>query len=238
MDSAGYTALTRQSGLKREMATVANNIANISTAGFRREGLIFSEHVKALEPGEPSLSMASGNVHMTDERQGSLTQTNGTYDFAIEGDGYFLLETAGGQLLTRAGSFTPGPEGELVAADGARLLDAGGAPIFVPPDARAVALSADGTLTADGRPVTQVGLYQPADPIDLTHRQGTRFGVDGDLVPVEQAVILQGFVEGSNVDPVSEIARMIEVQHAYQMGQKFLEKEDERIRSVVQTLGR
>lgn len=238
MDSAGYTVLTRQSGLKREMATVANNIANISTGGFRREGLIFSEHVKILDRGEPFLSMASANVRMTNERQGSLTQTNGTYDFAIEGEGYFLLETGQGQVLTRAGSFTPNAEGELVASDGARLLDAGGAPIFVPPDARAVALAADGTLTVDGRPVTEVGLFQPADPTDLTHREGTRFAVEGELLPVEQPVILQGFVEGSNVDPVSEIARMIEVQHAYQMGQKFLDREDERIRSVLQTLGR
>jgi len=238
MDSAGYTSLTRQSGLMREMQTVANNIANVSTTGFRREGLIFAEHVKALEPGEPSLSMATGNVRNLDTSQGPLTQTGGRFDFAIEGDGFFLLETAEGQQLTRAGSFTPSAEGELVAPDGARLLDAGGAPVFVPPDAASVALAADGTLSADGIPLTQVGLYMPADLNELTHREGVRFAVEGDLLPVEESAILQGFVENSNVDAVVEIARMIEVQHAYQMGQQFLEKEDERIRSVLQTLGR
>jgi len=238
MGSPGYTALTRQSGLMREMVTVANNIANVSTTGFRREGLIFSEYVSSLEPGEPSLSMARATAHHTDDRQGPLTQTGGTFDFAIEGPGFFLVETPDGQELTRAGSFTPSAEGELVSPDGARLLDNGGAPVFVPPDARAVTLAADGTMSADGRPMTQIGLYLPTDPTDLMRQQGVRFAVSGDIEPVEGAAILQGFVENSNVDPMSEIARMIQVQQAYQMGQQFLDKEDERIRSVVQTLGR
>lgn len=238
MESAGYTSLNRQSGLLRQMETVANNIANISTTGFRREGLVFSEYVAVLEPGEPSLSMARANVRHIDTTQGSLTQTGAAYDFAIEGDGFFLLETPEGQALTRAGSFTPSAEGELVTPDGARLLDNGGAPIFVPQDAGAITLASDGTLSADGRPLTQIGLYLPAEDIDLSRRQGTKFAIDGDVVPVETAVILQGFVENSNVDPVSELARMIQIQQAYQMGQQFLDKEDERIRSVLQTLGR
>lgn len=238
MDTPGYTSLTRQSGLMREMQTVANNIANLSTTGYRREGLIFSEHVKALEPGEPSLSMAHGNAWHTDDAQGPLSPTGGTFDFAIEGEGFFMIETPNGQMLTRAGSFTPSAEGELVAPDGARLLDAGGAPVFVPPDARSVALAADGTLSADGTPITQIGLVVPADPNEMNRRAGVRFEVAGEILPAENAVILQGYVENSNVDPVSEIARMIEVQHAYQMGQQFMDKEDERIRSVLQTLGR
>jgi len=238
MESAVYTSLTRQSGLAREMQAVANNIANASTTGFRREGLVFSEYVKALGPGEPSLSMAQANVRYADETQGTLTQTGGAYDFAIEGDGFFLLEGASGQALTRAGSFTPSAEGELVTPDGARLLDGGGAPIFIPPDARAITLAADGTLSADGRPLTQIGLYLPTDATDMSRRQGARFDVQGGLEPVESSVILQGFVEDSNVDPITEIARMIEVQQAYQLGQQFLNKEDERIRGVLQTLGR
>ena len=238
MESAGYTSLTRQSGLLREMQAVANNIANISTTGFRREGVVFSEYVAALQPGEPSLSMAAAHARLTDTAQGALTQTNGTFDFAIEGDGFFLVETTDGPELTRAGSFTPSAEGELVTPDGARLLDGGGAPVFIPPDARDVSLSADGTLSANGRPLTQIGLWSSADPADLGRRAGVRFAAEGELVPVEDAVILQGFVENSNVDAVSEIARMIEVQQAYQMGQQFLDREDERIRAVLQTLGR
>ncbi len=238
MDNAGYTTLTRQSGLLHEMQSIANNIANISTTGFRGEGLAFSEYVKSLG-GDPSLSMATANVRITNLEQGALTQTGGSFDFAIEGPGFFMLESQEGPLLTRAGSFSPNQEGELVTPDGLSLLDVGGSPVFIPPDAAQIALAADGTLTADGRPLTEIGLFLPSDPNDLSHRDGVRFAAPGGAVQVlEGAALMQGFVENSNVDAVSEIARMIEVQHAYELGQKFLEQEDERIRSVMRTLGK
>lgn len=238
MDNAGYTTLTRQSGLLREMQIVANNIANASTTGFRREGVVFSEFVEALDPGDPSLSMATARVRDTRLEQGTLTQTNGTFDFAIEGDGFFMLEGADGPLLTRAGAFTPNAAGELVTPDGKLLLDSGGAPVFVPPDARSISLAADGTLSADGQPITEVGLYLPIDPNDMAHRDGVRFAVPGGAEPmVEGVAIVQGFVEGSNVNPIAEVTRMIEIQRAYEQGQSFLEREDERIRSVMRALG-
>ena len=237
MDNAGYTTLTRQSGLLREMQSVANNIANSATTGYRSQNVVFSEFVKALEPGDPSLSMATANAHSINLIQGTLTQTNGTFDFAIEGEGFFMVEGPQGPLLTRAGSFTPNQAGELVTHDGLRLLDLGGAPIFAPPDAANISVASDGTLSADGRPLTQIGLFLPADPTDLQYRDGVRFEAPGGTEPViEGAAILQGYVEGSNVDPVGEIARMIEVQRSYELGQTFLDREDERIRSVSQTV--
>ena len=238
MDNAGYTALTRQSGLLRELQIVANNIANISTTGFRKEGLLFSEYVQAMDNGDPSLSMANGNVRATYQIQGPLTQTDSPFDMAIEGDGFFLIETPEGEQLTRAGSFTPNAAGELVTHDGYRLLDNGSAPIFVPPDAKDINVAADGTLSADGRPLARIGVYLPIDRTDMSRRDGVRFLVENGVEPVEDSVILQGFLEDSNVNAVAEIARMIEVQHAYELGQKFLDKEDERIRGVLQTLGR
>ncbi|MDF1619856.1 flagellar hook-basal body complex protein [Pseudothioclava nitratireducens] len=236
MDNAIYSALTRQSGLMQEMRAVANNISNISTTGFRREGVIFSEYVSGLGGEEPSLSMGFAHGRHIDLAQGPLNQTGGTFDFAIEGQGFFMIETPQGPQLTRAGSFTPSPEGELVTPDGYRLLDQGGGPIFVPTGAGPVSLAQDGTLSANGTPIAQIGMFMPADPNDLKHVGGTRFSAEGGAVPVETATILQGYVEESNVDPVSEIARMIEVQRAYEMGQTFLDREDQRIRSVISTL--
>ncbi|MFN6925715.1 MAG: flagellar hook-basal body complex protein [Tabrizicola sp.] len=236
MDAALYTTLNRQSGLMREMGVVANNIANSSTAGFKREGIVFSEYIAALGQ-DPSLSMAHATGRHVDLSQATLTTTGGAFDLAIQGEGFFLIETPQGERLTRAGSFTPNAEGELVTPDGYRLLDAGGAPIFVPPDARGVAVARDGTLSANGQPIAQLGLWRPADPLALKHQSGTMFD-GGALEPVEGGTVMQGMLEESNVEPVSEIARMIEVQRAYELGQKFLDAEDERVRGVIQALGR
>lgn len=235
MDAAGYTTLSRQSGLMREMQVVANNIANISTSGFRREGTVFAEHVYRMDEG-PSLSMPHATGRAVDLSQAGPSMTGGAFDFAIQGEGFFLIETPQGNRLTRAGSFTPNEAGELVTPDGNRLLDAGGAPIFVPPGS-AVSMAEDGTLSAGGTPLAQVGLWRPADPLSLRHQSGTLFEA-GELEPVEDGRVFQGFLEESNVNPVSEIARMIEVQRAYELGQKFLDAEDSRARGVIETLGR
>lgn len=238
MDGTGYVPLVRQSGLMREMQAVAQNIANVSTTGYRRQGLVFAEHVADLGRDQPSLSLARAHAHHVDTTQGPLAETGGTFDFAIQGPGFFQLADADGAALTRAGHFRPDGTGLLSAPDGAQLLDAGGAPVFVPPGATSIVLAADGTLSVDGRPVAQIALVTPAEPERLVRQGGARFAYDGALEPVAEPAILQGYLEDSNVDPVAEIARMIEVQHAYQLGQRFLETEDERTRNVIRTLGK
>lgn len=237
MDSPSFVTLNRQAGLLKEMETVAHNIANMATNGYRREGVIFSEFVVDTGEGDASLSMAHANTRMSDLEQGALMQTNGTFDFAIEGPGFFLVATADGDRLTRAGSFTPSADGLLLAPDGAMLMDAGGAPVFVPADANQISMGADGTLSADGNPLAQIGLWEPADPLAMTRAEGVRFDPGGAPIPTGEARILQGFVERSNVDAVSELTRMIEVQRAYELGRTFLDREDERVRATIRTIG-
>lgn len=237
MSDAGYVTLTRQAGLLREMQSVAHNIANLSTTGYRGDGVIFAEYVAQMGNNGESLSMASADVRKIDLQQGALTRTGGQFDFAIEGEGFFLVETTQGERLTRAGSFTPNEAGELATPDGHRLLDAGGAPVFIPPDAADISLAQDGTLSAGGRAVAQIGLYQPVEVATLTRQTGTLFASASGVEPVEGATLLQGFVENSNVDPVFEIARMSQVQHAYELGQSLLEREDERLREAIRNFG-
>lgn len=236
MDASGYVTLSRQSGLLNQMDAIANNIANASTDGFRREGVVFSEYIRTA--GEaPSLSMGYGNARVVDLEQAGMSRTGGAFDLGIEGPGFFLIATPQGQQLTRAGAFAPGPDGTLLTADGNQVLDAGGAAIFVPPDARDVVIGRDGTISADGEPIGRIGLWQPVDPLSLTHQSGTRFSADA-VEPAEGGQIMQGFLEGSNVDPLREVASMIQVQRAYELGQSFMDREDERARNVIQTLGR
>ena len=234
---SSYITLARQSGLMSEMQSIANNIANMSTTGFRREGVIYSEWVNAGPPGGESVSVAAARARSVDLAQGGLERTNAPLDFAIEGEGFFLVETPQGERLTRAGHFTANQAGEMVTPQGHRVLDAGGAPVFLPPEAT-ISVAADGTLSADGRPLTQLGLFRPVDPQSMTREPGQLFATEGGTEPVIGGRILQGQLERANVDPVLEIARMIEVQRAYELGQAFLDRESDRRSKVMDTLTR
>lgn len=237
MDNAAYATLTRQSGLKAELQAIANNIANASTNGFQREGVLFAEYVTSLENSDTSLSMARAEARYTDRAAGAHHATGGRFDFAIAGEGYFQIQTGDGTRLTRAGAFAPDENGDLATPEGHLLLDAGGAPVPIPPGAQEVILSRDGTLSIDGFPVTELGLVRPSDPNRMQRAGDTSYRVDGGTDPIESPEIAQGFLENSNVDAISEITRLIEVQRAYEKGGKFLGSEDERVRSVIRTLG-
>lgn len=231
MDNAIYAALTRQAGLMREMRTVANNMANSTTTGFRREGVVFSEHRSALD-GRGTLSMANAHGREIDLTPAPLTQTGGKLDLALEREGFFMVQTPQGNRLTRAGAFMTSAEGELVNGDGHRVLDDGQAPITLPPGTRDIGVGSDGTISADGQPLGRVGIFDQPDRGRLRHERGTLFATEG-AEPAPDAVLRQGFLEESNVSPVLEIARMIEVQRAYELGQSLLDGEDQRIRAAI-----
>ncbi|MDO5631792.1 MAG: flagellar hook-basal body complex protein [Paracoccus sp. (in: a-proteobacteria)] len=238
MDNAIYATLTRQSGLMNEMRTVANNIANANTNGFRREGVIFSEHLTALDRRGDTLSMANARGRLVDLSVAPVSQTNGTFDLAIEGEGFFMVQTPEGNRLTRAGAYMLSPEGELMNAEGYRLLDEGQAPIAIPGGADRIAIGPDGTVSADGQPLAQIGVFAEPAREDITYTGGTLFVPSGEVEPQENPRILQGFLEDSNVNPLQEISRMIEVQRAYELGQSFLDREDQRIRNVITAMSR
>ena len=236
MDNAlYYLTLNRQTGLATELDIVANNIANMDTTGFRREGLAFTEHVLAAD-GQ-SIAMADASARFASERPGEMQLTGGRLDIAIEGPGYFLLETSEGQVLTRAGSFLRSPEGLLVAAHGERVLDTGGAPVFLPGNAGPLEIGADGTIAGRDGPIARLAVVD-ALPGAMRRIGDTAWRVeDGDITPVETPRLRQGALERSNVNPVAEIARLIEVTRAYETAQSLIESEDERIRATIRTLG-
>lgn len=234
METATYTALSRQTALLREMQLIANNIANANTTGYRQEGMIFSEFVR-LADGDQEVAMSAGRIALTSFAQGALEQTQGTFDFAIEGEGFFLVDTPSGQRLTRGGAFSTSGDGTLTTFDGYPVLDAGGAPIFIPPNAT-ISVAVDGTLGVDGQPIGQIGIVRPLDPQAMKREGGVMFSADSGFEPVEVPRVMQGFVEASNVDPILQIARMVEVQRAYEMGQSFVEREDERIGKAIEAI--
>jgi flagellar basal-body rod protein FlgF len=236
MDSAlTYLALNRQIGLGNEMTVIANNVANLATTGFRREGVVFAEFVQAAAPGD-SLSMADLRGRFASDRPGEQTLTGGRLDIAIAGEGYFAIQSGDEVLLTRAGAFQRSPDGLLVTPDGAPVLDDGGGPIFVPPESSSLEVARDGTISVDGEPIGRIGVVT-APAVSLSRAGGTAFRSSEGVAPVEIPRLLQGALEGSNVDPILEIARMIEVTRAYEQTQGLLEDTDERVRGTITRLG-
>lgn len=237
MDNAlYYLALNRQMGLATEMDMIANNLANLNTTGFRREGLAFTEFVISAQVGE-SVSMADLGARYVSDLPGAFATTGGRLDLAIEGEGYFAIRTEEGVRLTRAGSFQVSPEGLVVTPAGDEVLDVGQASIPIPADAAGILVGADGTLSANGDPIAQVGVFTA--PRELISRFGdTAFTVEDDAFdPLPEPRVRQGAVEQSNVDAVTEIARMIVVTRAYETAQSLIEDEDSRIREAIDTLG-
>ena len=234
MSNSVYTMLARQEGLLQEMQTVANNIANISTTGFKADRAQFAEFLIDTAPGAESLSMAGLVGQNLDLAQGDMKYTGGAYDLAIQGEGFFAVETGQGPRLTRAGSFLVSADGQLVDAMGNAVLDQGGGPLAIPQEANTVIVSADGTVSADGAIVGQVGVFVPEG--QLVRESGTYFDALDGYGDAENPSILQGALEQSNVSPVLEIARMIEVQRAYETGQSLLDLEDERVSKAITTV--
>jgi len=235
MADSTYVLLGRQQGLLKEFQVVANNIANSSTTGYRRSEGIFAEYMKARGLTTESLSMGVLSGHSISLEQGTLKQTGGTFDLAIEGDGFFLIETPAGERLTRDGFFQLNADNGLVDARGNPVLGEGSSQIILPENPENIKIARDGTLSLNDTPIARIAIVV-ADPKDLEHVGDNYLNSRNGYEPLEEGRVLQGFLEGSNVVPVSEIARMIEVQRAYEAGQTLLEKEHERISQVIRTV--
>jgi flagellar basal-body rod protein FlgF len=237
MDNPGYIGATRMNGLQDELRLVANNIANVSTDGYRATNLVFAEVLAEAEVQGGALAMAAPRAHYTDANPGGLRATGGALDLAIQGDAWFQIETPQGPRLTRAGAYRIDAQGTVVNAQGHALLNEGGGRINVPQGARDIVIGDDGAISVDGQPLARVGLFT-AEPIQMLREDGVRFRVDGPIQPAQDATMRQGFVEGSNVSAVREMARLVEIQRAYEQNQSFLDAEDQRQREAVRTLGR
>ena len=236
MTNAISALLSKQVGLRQQVDVIAHNVANLSTAGFKREDLAFATHIERLDVPGSSLALARVESTRTDLRPGPLERTGNPFDFAIDGSGFFAVETAGGIRYTRDGRFSTNQLGELVTTTGHRVLDDGGSPIFIPAQVSDLTLSADGTLSApDGGPLGVLGIREL--PAGFVRREADGlFATEVEPEPALDAKVVQGFLEGSNVNPVRELTDLIEAQRAYERGRAMLDTEHERIRRMVEKL--
>lgn len=245
MDNSSYISLSLASALQRSMDVTANNLANLNTAGFKSERSVFESIVLAqgdIEDGD-DVSFVQDAGSYIDTRAGALVQTGNSLDFAVEGDGWFGYALADGKTAVgRDGQMTVDAQGFLVTTAGARMLDAGGAPIAVPPDAGMLTAGTDGTLTtAAGDVVARIGVFAAPDIQGYVRLGNGMLGTADGAAPALQEVdaprVAQGFLEQSNVEPVTEMTRMMEVQRAYERAMRLVDDENTLRQNLLQRVG-
>lgn len=236
MDKAAPSVLVAaQRVLQRRMDVVANNIANLGTGGFRAQAMVTSENVTW--SGGASVSLPRMASALTNTAPGETTPTGGTLDFAIDGPGFFLVQDGdGARYLTRSGAFTVDAAGQLVTVEGDLVLDAGGAPVVLPPGDGPVTAASDGTLSRGEDVLGAIGVWGTQG---APARSGAaRFEAPENAAALPDGRVIQGMLERSNVSPVHELAAMIETSRAYELVQDLVEREDQRVRNVIETFAR
>lgn len=245
MDNIAYLSLSQAAMLQRASDITANNIANASTAGFRAAKVSFGEMVvdTGSKDAMAPMSYALDRGTYTDVSQGAMTPTGNPLDIAVQGTGWLAYERLDGQTaLGRDGNLTVNAEGDLVTSAGHRVLDIGGAPINIPLEAGAVSIARDGTIAgADGEVIGRIGVFDSPEASDWKRLDGgmlaPREGVPA-LVPALDSTISQGFVEGSNSNPVLDMTTMISQQRAFERAMNVAQKADELRGQSLQRLGR
>lgn len=243
MDNALYVGLSRQILLRREMDIIANNIANIDTTGFKVESLM-----QKSDPAEPAVTLGgprpvkfvAADGVARDFGQGALNTTGAPLDMAIEGQGFFQIQTPAGPRFTRDGRFTTDPTGRLVTQAGAPVLDAGGGEILIDSEKGQVAIGADGTMSQGSEQVGKVGVYSFANlgALEKTGDNLYRNASNLQPQPATEARVRQGMLEGSNVKSILEITRMVEVSRAYEQTARMMDSEADLSRRAVERMGR
>lgn len=238
MQSSLYVGLSGQIALAKRLETMAGNVANMSTVGYRAESINFktvmaqagTQQIAYLEPGDTYINRASG----------ALTSTGNPFDVAVRGNGWFAVRTDAGIAYSRDGRSRIAENGQLQTLNGAPILDAGMAPISLTPGGSTPVISRDGMITQDGRQMGAIGLFSL--PPDARLSRGPSGSVTSNVqaTPVLDFVtnnVVQGFTEGSNTDPVKEMTDLIIVQRFFEMVSGSMESIDNTKTDAIKSLG-
>ena len=219
--------------------SLANNLANVDTAGFKQ---ILTRVAEIPSPAMAGQAAAGKELEVSgalDPRPGSLSPTGRSCDLAIIGEGFFVVETPDGEFYTRDGSFRLDENRQLVTADGKTVVGTGG-PLKI--EGSSFSLAADGSLLVDGTVAGRLKVVSFANPTRLEPAGESLLAAPPDLeatpVPKEQVQVVQGHLERSNVSPIDTLVDMIAAQRAFEIESKILATNDQLLERSVNQLGR
>jgi len=244
MDNALYVGLSRQMVLKREMDIVANNIANADTTGFKFESLMTKEN-----PGPPAFTLGGPNPIKfvsadgvaRDFSQGGLRRTDAPLDMAIEGQGFFKVTTKAGDRYTRDGHFRTDDTGRVTTQKGDVVADEGGGEINIDPAKPGeISVSPDGVVSQGAERIGKIGVFAftSLSALEKTGDNLYQNASNQQATTATDAKVRQGMLESSNVNPILQITKMIEVSRAYEQVTQMMNAEADLSRNSVARLGR
>lgn len=241
MENTSYIGLSGQMALWRKMDSVANNLANMNTQGYQSEQMVFSDYLIGSRNSGSRLKQELAYTQdigaYRDLAVGPITETGNPLDLALEGEGYFQLDDPTGPIYTRAGRFTLNSDGMIIAMSGHPVLGENGQPLILAPNEKNVTIAGDGSVTTENGLVGKVHVVNFDDPLKMRRIGSGQFEA-GDQAPqtVAKPQVRQGMIEGSNVNPIVEITRMINVQRAYDSANTLLERENDRMKRAYEAL--
>jgi flagellar basal-body rod protein FlgF len=249
MENSFYVGISRQIALQSQMDIIANNVANVSTPGYRAQNLVFSEYLTkaqnngaGLDNTDDRLSMVQQYGQFQTTSQGTMQQTGNALDVALSGPGYMGVQTAKGIQYTRAGNFQINASGTLVTGSGQPVAGKSGGSIVIPRDAHEVSFAADGTVSTDKGAIGQLMVVEFANEQDLNPAGNGLYELGPNATstpgPALHTNVTQGLLEGSNVQPITEMTRMIGVLRSFQTTQNLLQAENDRESGMIQQLSK
>ena len=241
MDNTLLVSLSQQLAAYRSMDVIANNLANLSTPAFKREAVKFEEFVQQVQPsedqsGSQTVSFVQDTGVVRDLSEGRLERTGAPYDLAINGKGYFVVQTAAGDRYTRNGHLTLNGDGQLITDSGDAIQGDGG-PITITADDGDIHVAADGTVSGKQGQIGKFKVVDFANERTLQKEGDSLYSTAQSPTTVANAQIMQGTLETSNVEPVIEISRMIDVMRAYQATATMAQSQDDLKRQAIDKLG-
>ena len=217
MQPSLYVSLSGQIALERRLETIAHNVANTSTAGYRAEEVKFSTIVSRVPPNPAAFATAKGNY--LSRRTGELTQTQNPFDIAWRGNAWLSIDANNRQVYTRDGRMMMTPDGNLQTLNGHAILDVGGAPITLDPTGGPPTIVDDGTIIQNNQQAGVIGLFTIPEDAKLAQFENSAVIPDQAAEPAldfTSVGVIQGFIERSNVNPVMEMTRLISVQRSFE----------------------
>lgn len=239
MESSIYVGLSKQVVLQRAMDMVANNVANANTAGYRTQNPLFQEYISKERYDKDNLSMVYDMGQYDSTEAGTIQFTGNPYDVALNGPGFMGVMSPSGELqYTRAGNFTVNNNNELVTSSGYKVSGPGGNVIAIPTSAKEVKITDQGEVTADGNTVGRIGVFEFDNLQELKPEGNGLYSAKTPGRPATETKMVQGSLEGSNVNAIRETTRMIEILRNYQSTMRMIQNEQERQVNAIQTLAK